>query len=201
MLCLLGLVDILAPGFPVWGLCSPLSRWRGNTEDPKALQALTFLGVRSQGGRTNWCVQALRSTKNESEELSPNSASAHDSLHHHIPSQLPQLKNRSHNISYLTKAIRRIIALLWISQMKGTTEEQTAIIVSNLCPNPVILNLLNNTYSVEEILPLHWRWSLEKMTLCCNKSIYPRCVQHPSAWHWSDLSHVISPCSGNLWFW
>lgn len=60
----------------------------------------------------NCRVQALRMTKCESEELSPSSGSAHDSLHHHIPSQLPQLKNRAHNIFLPTKAVRRIIALL-----------------------------------------------------------------------------------------
>lgn len=49
--------------------------------------------------------------KNESEELSPSSSSAHYFLHHHILSQLHQL-NRAHNISLPTKAVRRIIALL-----------------------------------------------------------------------------------------
>lgn len=49
VLCLLGLVDILALGFPVWGLCSPFSRWRVNTEDPKALQPLT--DSRERGAR------------------------------------------------------------------------------------------------------------------------------------------------------
>lgn len=72
-----------------------------------------------------------------------------------------------------TQAVRRIIALLWIPQMKGTTEEQTVIIVANLCPRPVTLTLLNSAYSVEEILSLWWRKSWVKMTLFCNKNTYP----------------------------
>ena len=157
------------PGFWVWGLSLPFSRWRVNTEETKVLQALS-----SQGGLTNWCVQALRTTNRESEELRHSSGSARDSLHHHIPSQLPQLKNRAHNISSPTKAVRGIIALLWIPQMKGTTEEQTAIIVSNLCPSPVILNLLNNAYSIEESLPLQWRKSLVEMTVAI-RAFIPLC--------------------------